>query len=266
MDDKQIQILRLLQKGYTYTQIQEALRVSPKVISAVKKAHFPSGKCSNDNTSGTSVQDFPDTSVTIDDKDAPALPEPPQYITNPTHKPKKTKTMSYNHDNYDDEDDDILASKLEVEKIKIQLAHDLEMEKLRIQSEEKERELDLKERELELKNQQIAQADRLKEEEKAYLLFKVKTFTGKCTDSELSLEEAEEMLAEAKTLQIECERYCFVNNINFQGRDTHMLLSAIIKDLNEFIDEFDEDEWETMDIEFDPAIPKTVARMKFNNF
>jgi hypothetical protein len=266
MDEKQIQILRLLQKGYTYTQIQEALRVSPKVISAVKKAHFPSGKCSNDNTSGTSVQDFPDTSVTIDDKDAPALPEPPQYITNPTHEPKKPKTMSYNHDNYDDEDDDILASKLEVEKIKIQLAHDLEMEKHRIQSEEKERELDLKERELELKNQQIAQTDRLKEEEKANLLFKVKTFTGKCTDSELSLEEAEEMLAEAKALQIECERYCFVNNINFQGRDTHMLLSAIIKDLNEFIDEFDEEEWDTMDIEFDPVIPKTLVRMKFNNF
>lgn len=266
MDEKQIQILKLLQNGHTYTQIQEALRVSPKVISAVKKAYFPSGNCSNDNTSGTSVQDFPDTSRTINETDAPASPEPSQYITNPTHKPKKPKTMSYNHDNYEDEDDDILASKLEVEKIKIQLAHDLEMEKLRIQSEEKERELDLKERELELRNLQIVQADRLKEEEKANLLFKVKTFTGTCIDSTLSLEEAEDMLEEAKALQIECERYCFVNNINLQGRDTQMLLSAIIKDLNEFIDEFDEEEWESMDIEFDPIIRKTLARMKFSNF
>jgi hypothetical protein len=38
----------------------------------------------------------------------------------------------------------------------------------------------------------------------------VKTFTGTCIDSTLTLEEAEDMLEEAKALQIECERYALL--------------------------------------------------------
>jgi hypothetical protein len=96
MDEKQSKYSDCSRR-VTYTQIQEALRVSPKVTQLSKRnfhreLHVMTTHPALPNRTSRYF---------LDDKrtDAPASPEPSQYITNPTHKPKKPKTMSYNHDN-----------------------------------------------------------------------------------------------------------------------------------------------------------------------
>lgn len=264
MNEKQEQICELLQKGHTYAQIQEALHVSPKVISAIKKEYFPSWKSNNNSTSRDHFQDVPATSLNND----PVIPQ--QRVQTETKRPIEQKHKNFNAminnlDYFDEEDDDLLAAKIEMEKFKLELAHKLEMEKLRFQREDREREMNLKEKELQLKRDEIANMAKTREDEKKLLIFRVKKMTETCEDGEYSYNEAQELLSDTKKLLSDCEQFCFLTGIKFTGTESHTIISAAISALTEFLEEFEDDD-ETMELEFGGSFRRIVSRMKFQEF
>lgn len=270
MTERIMQILDLLNQGCTYTQIQEALHVSPKVISAVKKEHFPLGKYSNDGTSSDYFhrEPHPPPEQNLDKNN-----ENNQYksLTTEFYKHRNTKTMGYNED---DEEDDVISSKLELEKYRLQLAHELEMEKIQSLREERERELRIKERELNLKHEEMSLNSEKKEEEKRNLLFLIKEIVDACIDGETTYEEAQTLLNKTKQTQHDCEHYCFVNNIKFAGTESHNILSHVISTLIKFIDDFyenddeedDEDGDFVMDLAFGTRFRQLTSKAKFQSF
>ena len=129
MTEIDVQIIDLLNRGWSYSQIQDELQVSSKTIAAAKKAHFPIMESTTDVLSSdapkqnlTQQQMFNDTNLKI-------------KSTNLFN--QKTKKMNTENNDYDD---DNISSKLELEKFRLKLAHELEMEKLQAAREDKERE------------------------------------------------------------------------------------------------------------------------------
>lgn len=247
MTEIDAQIIDLLNKGWSYSQIQEELQVSSKTIAAARKAHFPITESSAGALSGGTFQ---------------LQPQSPPIITESIFKPnqikltnQKTKKMSTENDFY--EDDEEITSQLELEKYRLKLAHELEMEKIQVAREDKEREHNLRE-------QEIEKDKRKGEEEKRGLLFRIKKVIDSCEDAEFSYEDAENLLEEVRKVLSESEKYCFINQITFQGSVSHTLLSKVISTLTDFLDGMDEDDSD--DLEFDSAFRRQVGRATFQSF
>ena len=265
MNENENKILEMLQKGFSYAEIQESLQVSSKTIAAIKKAHFPLVKSAIDVLSSNT---FPELSVPESVKKQAKIIEsyPNDQPIKQFPKIQKRKTMNY-YDEDEDEDDTSL-SQLEVEKLKLKLAHELEMKKLETMRDDRERELDLKEQELQLKKDELSVHSKKKEDEKRTLLFRIKKIAEACVDGEYSFDEADSLLTEAKQVLSQCDQYGFVNGVNFSVTDSHTLLTNIITTLEEFLDEFDDDDDDDVvgDLEFSHSQLKLFARMKFNSF
>ena len=247
MTDIESQIVNLLNKGWSYSQIQDELQVSSKTIAATRKAHFPFTESCNDALSNTAFQ-------------KQLKPQPFTNIAKSNTNPQKinlktVKTMSnendYNNDGIE------LSSQLELEKYRIKLAHELEMEKLKATREDKIREHDLREREIE-------REERKPEEEKRNLLYRIKKVVESCEDGEYSYDEADDLLEEARKVLSESEQYCFIHQITFQGSVSQTLLSKVIATLTEFLDGMDEDDSD--ELKFDSAFRRQVSRATFQTF
>jgi len=246
MTEIDVQIIDLLNRGWSYSQIQDELQVSSKTIAAAKKAHFPIMESTTDVLSSdapkqnlTQQQMFNDTNLKI-------------KSTNLFN--QKTKKMNTENNDYDD---DNISSKLELEKFRLKLAHELEMEKLQAAREDKEREHDLREQEIE-KDKKKA------EEDKRNLLYRIKILIDSCEDAEYEYEEAENLLDEARRVLTESEKYCFIHQITFQRSAIHSLLVKVISTLTDFLDGIDEDDSD--DLEFDSAFRRQVGRTTFQSF
>lgn len=247
MTDIDAKIIGLLKEGWSYSQIQEELQVSSKTIAAARKAHFPIMESSTGVLSGDTFQ---------------LQPQPPPILNENPFKQnqfktinQKTKKMSTENEYY--EDDGEITSQLELEKYRLKLAHELEMEKIQVAREDKEREHNLRELEIEKEK-------RKGEEEKRSLLFRIKKVIDSCEDDEYSFEDAENLLEEARKVLSESEKYCFINQITFQGSVSHTLLSKVISTLTDFLDGMDEDDSD--DLEFDSAFRRQVGRATFQSF
>jgi hypothetical protein len=254
MSEIETKILDLLNKGWSYSQIQDELQVSSKTIAAARKAHFPITESNTGALSGDTFQ---------------LQPNPPPVISESPYKPKqlyrtiqKIKKMSTENEYF--EDDDEISSQLELEKYRLKLAHELQLEKLQASKEDKEREHDLKEQELSIKRDELAKEQRKVADEKRDLLYRIKKVIDSCEDGEYSYEEADNLLEEARKVLSESEKYCFMNEITFQGSVSHTLLSKVIATLTDFLDGMDEDDSD--DLEFDSAFRKQVSHATFQNF
>lgn len=253
MSEIENQIIVLIEQGWSYKQIQEHLQVSSKTIAAARKANFPILESNNSKLSINTFQQYPLPSPT--DKTTPGEINP---IINPTPKQKK---MTTNDEYCDDEGSE---SKYEVEKLRLQLTHELEMEKIKASKEEKEREYDLREQELELKRNELEASNRKAEEQKRSLLYRIKVLFESCEDGEYSFEEAEIKLNEARKVLSECDEFCFINGFTFQGTASHSILTRVISILNDFLKDMDEDDSE--DLEFDASFKRQVSRANFQTF
>ncbi|NVN96883.1 hypothetical protein HXX01_01410, partial [Candidatus Nomurabacteria bacterium] len=175
--------------------------------------------------------------------------------------------MSTNHENFERRYD-LSPEALELEKYKLQLAHELELEKIQATKEEKEREQLIREQELQLKRDELDFSRKQKEDEKRKLLFSVKTLSDNCNDEEYSLEEANSILERARKALSDCDKYCFVNDIAFQESIIQVILQKIISILSEFIGEFDEDDDddELKSLKFDRSFRKMQNTISFHSF
>lgn len=247
MIETDAQIIDLLNKGWSYSQIQDELQVSSKTIAAARKAHFP---ITESNTGALSRDTFQ-----LQQKPPPYTKaySPNKSLNQLTY--KKHKTMSTENDNY--EDDEEITSQLELEKYRLKLAHELEMEKIQAGREEKEREHLLRERELELVKKNA-------EEEKRNILFRIKKVVESCEDGEFRYEEVEIILEEAQKVLSESENYCFIHQITFQGSVSHSLLTKAISMLTDLMGKMEEDE--TYDLKFESAFRRQVSRATFQTF
>lgn len=248
------QIIDLLGQGWSYNQIQQHLQVSSKTIAAVRKANFLMMESNTGKLSINTFQQYPLSSPT--DKTTPGEIKP---IIKPTLKQKKMSTDKEYCD-----DDEVSVSKYEVEKMRLQLTHDLEMEKIQASKEEKEREYDLREQEMELKRKELEASNRKVEEQKRSLLYRIKVLFESCEDGEYSFEEAEIKLNEARKVLSECDEFCFINGFTFQGTASHSILTRVISILNDFLKDMDEDD--TEDLEFDASFKRQVNRATFQTF
>lgn len=263
MSETEKQIVTLLKQGLSYSQIQERLQVSSKTVAAAKKAHFP---VSESNIDVLSRHTFPlqpnpppmvDTSIILN----PIIKkEQNNYLSNP----KKHKTMNTDDEYYENEDD-APVSKLELEKYRLKLNHDLELQKLQAAREDKEREYELREQEMQLKRDEIDLANRKAEDEKRSLLFRIKKAVDSCEDGEYSNEDVEIMLDEARKVLSDSEHYCHINEITFQNSVIHSILIKILSTLQDFLDNYEEDN-DTEELEFDNAFRRLVKRTTFQSF
>jgi len=263
MTNTEIQIVDLLKQGLSYSQIQERLQVSSKTVAAAKKAHLPASESSIDVLSRHTFPLQPNpppmdnTSKTLD---SIIKKEQNNYLTNP----KKHKTMN-NEDEYYENEDDAPVSKLELEKYRLKLNHDLELQKLQASREDKEREYELREQEMQLKRDEIDFANRKAEDEKRSLLFRIKKVVDSCEDGEYSIEDIEITMDGARKALSESEHYCHINEITFRDSVIHSILLKIISTLQDFLDNYDEDN-DTEELEFDNAFRRLIKRANFNTF
>ncbi len=240
-------IITLLNKGWSYSQIQDELQVSSKTIAAAKKAHFPITESSIDVLSGDTFQINPQPPPTAEEN----------IIKQNHNKPIKQRTIKMSTDSEYYNEDDEITSKLELEKYRLTLSHELEMEKIQVASQEREREYKLREMEIE-------HGKKKAEEEKRELLFKIKKIIDACEDAEYNYEEAETLLENTRKVLYESEKYCFINQITFQGSVSHTLLAKVINSLTDFMDGMDEDE--SGNLEFDNTFRRLVNRTTFQSF
>jgi len=263
MTETEKQIIALLQQGLSYSQIQEKLQVSSKTVAAAKKAHFPTSESSTDVLSRHTfpLQPNPPPLINISNTlESKVKKEQNSHLTNP----QKHKTMNTEDEYYDDEDD-VSASKLELEKYRLKLNHELELQKLQVAREEKEREYELREQEIQLKREEVELANRKAEDEKRSLLFRIKKVAESSEDGEYSNEDVEILLDEARKVLSESEHYCHIHEITFRNSVIHSLLLKIISTLQDFLDNYDEDN-DTEELEFDNAFRRLVKRSSFNSF
>ena len=255
MTEMEIQIINLLRKGWSYTQIQEHLQVSSKTIAAVKKANFPTTESTTDTLSRDSFQQYPKPPP-------PVSTIPVEFKPNINPKPKHNKMST--DDNFNDDEDDGSTSKHEVDKLRLQLDHDLEMEKIQAAREQNEREFDLREQELELKREEIAALKRKLEEDKRGLLYRIKILVEDAEDGEYSFEDADTLLESAREVLSDCDQFCFINGITFQGTASHTLLNKLISTLDEFLEDMKEDD--SKELEFDASFRRQLSRATFHGF
>lgn len=253
MTEIENKIITLLKKGYTYSEIQEELQVSSKTIAAAKKVFLSMPESSNSKLSNDPFQNFPARNEIVSTGNSES------NLVFQTI--KKTKNMSTEED-YDDEDE--YTTKLEVEKYRLQLAHELELERIQVARDEKEREYDLKEKELEIRRMEVTAATTKVEEEQRSFLFRIKKLVESCEDGEYSYEEADEMLSDTRQLLSESEQFCHIHSITFQNTKSHSILLKLISILESFLEELDEDDSENL--EFDNSFNRSVSRMSFTSF
>ena len=248
MTDNESEIIDLLGKGWSYSQIQERLQVSSKTIAATKKAYFPSMESSAEVLSVDTLQ---------------LRPEPPSAvkinsIETLTNKFTVLKNkLKMNNSNDYEEDEVEVTTELGLNILKAKLNFKIEMAKLEADREAKER-ADLQ------RDQEMALVKSTLNTDRLLLLFGIRGIIESCEDAEYSYEEAENMLEEAKKVLSESEKFCFMNSINFAGSESQLLLKKVISILKDFLDDMDDDE--SADLEFDSAFRRQVGRATFHNF
>lgn len=263
MTNTEIQIVTLLKQGLSYSQIQERLQVSSKTISAAKKAHLSTSESSIDVLymhTNPLLPNPPPMDNTSKTPDLNIKKEQNTYLTNP----QKHKTMNAEDEYYENEDD-APASKLELEKYRLKLNHDLELHKLQASREDKEREYELREQEMQLKRDEIELAKQKTEDQKRSLLFRLKKVVESCEDGEYSNEDVEIILDEARKVLSESEHYCHINEITFRDSVIQSILLKILSTLQDFLDNYDEEN-DKEELEFDNAFRRLVKRANFNTF
>jgi len=263
MTETQARIIEMLNEGMSYSTIQEELSVSSKTISATRKAFLESENSSKDGLSSTFLDQNPDPP-----------PQPVQWENNntmreinnnfKTQKPKQIMT-NYN-ENFDNEeyDDNEPVSKLSLDKYRLQLEHEREMAKLEALSVKEEREQCHKDEELQLKRAELALIQQKKNEEMRSLLFRLKKLTDQCEDGEYDYEEVESMNDEAEKLLSDIEKYCFVNELTFEGTESQKMLSMILTTFSEFLESTDDDE--SNDLEFEESLEEMISKTNFRKF
>lgn len=263
MTQTEIEIVALLNKGYSYSQIQEILQVSSKTIASTKKAHFPSRESSNDALSVDAFQLNPNPP-----------PNKESSITNISNNKqphnhlstlKTNKPMNEDYDEEEDEDDDDSLSPQALKKYKMQLDHELELEKLRTTHEEKSREQSIREMEIQMKQDEIDLVRKKPEDDKRNLLYRIKKVLESCEDGNYNEEEVEIMVQEARKVLSESEQYCHMNGITFQGSDSQNMLNKALFAMDEFL-EYYEEKNEEEELLFDSAFLRLVKRATFQAF
>jgi len=263
MTDIQDQIIEMLKQGVSYSTIQEELKVSSKTISAVKKAYLESRNSRNTVLSSTSHNHFPDY------QEKPENDFPESMQSEPVHqfnhlKPRKTMSNYNQNVNDNDFEESELGAKISVEKLRLKLEHEREMRKIAILNEKESREFALREKEIQVHREQVEALQKQKDEEKRTLLFRIKQLTQQVQDGEYTYEEIEKFLEETQKLTNDCEKYCFVNQVNFSGTESQKILSMITENLNDFLENTDEEE--SNDLEFDEELDMLIDSATFRDF
>lgn len=263
MTDIQDQIIEMLKQGVSYSTIQEELKVSSKTISAVKKTFLESRNSRNTVLSSTSLNHFPD----YPEKPEKDFPESMQ--SEPVHhfnhlKPRKTMSNYNQNVNDTDFEESELGAKISVEKLRLKLEHEREMRKIAILNEKESREFALREKEIQVQQEQVEALQKQKDEEKRTLLFRIKQLTQRVQDDEYMYEEIEAFLDDTRKLSNDCEKFCFVNQIDFNGTDSQKMLSIIAENLNDFLENTDEEE--SNDLEFDEELDMLINSATFRDF
>jgi predicted RNase H-like nuclease (RuvC/YqgF family) len=263
MTDIQDQIIEMLKQGVSYSTIQEELKVSSKTISAAKKSFLESRKSRTNVLSGTSLNHFPVYPEKPENDFPESMQSEPAHYSNHL-KPRKTMS-NYNQNVYDNDfEENELGAKISVEKLRLKLEHEREMRKLAALNEKESREFALREREIQIQRDKIEALQKQKDEEMRTLLFRIKQLTQRVQDGEYMYEEIEAFLDDTRKLSNDCEKFCFVNQIDFNGTDSHKMLSIIAENLNDFLENTDEDE--SNDLEFDEELDRMIGRATFRDF
>lgn len=262
MTEKEKKIVELLQAGKSYTDIQKLLEVSPSKISQVKKEYCTTETDDSDSMDATtfatgSSNDFDNSSS--------------DNSINKGLSPKET--LGFRNKEHPDNNMDFelkYADKIELEKMKLNLAQEVELKKLEIASAEQElrwRELSLKERSAEayekaLKEQlnekaRAMEAQREKEEnERAekranILLSRFRKHIDKLEDGEWSKADLYEYLDKTVELKEKIETFCDEFDIVTKGLRMLEILETIEEQFETDLDADEHDDDYVFDLRFE---------------
>lgn len=258
MTPKEEQILMMLQDGKSYTNIQTLLQVSPSKIAMVKKAYLTTGSAKNE--AGSSTTATTRNTTTGSDIHENGSNNSSEFANNTIINTKTQCKMGTNQYFNDDSDMDY-SKRLELEKIKLEQAHEIALRKL----DREEEELDLKKRELALREKQLENANARSEKKGKILLAKFKRLAEKCKDGEWSYDNALDAYNTALALQEEIEQYCLENNIESSGLMILTILERIIEEFDQMTEEV-LSEGDTDDVAFDDDIPDLMEQAKEIDF
>jgi len=253
MDTKEKTIIELLEQGKSYKYIQEALNVSPSTIAQVKKEYFSSEATT---TSTTDAIVAPTCSATNDSNCSEKHREPFKDLFN---NPKNNNNMKNYYYNDDDELED--SEKVSLEKMRLEMAHELELKKIEKESQE----LNFKLRELKIKEEQAYSEKRKTEKQGRSLIFRFRKQAEKIEDGEWTYGEIDKYYSKIIDLKEEIEKYCFENDIETDDLSILVILEKMESEFESLLDE-DADADDCTDVEFDDDMKEMPERAKEYDF
>ena len=222
--NKDKQIIELLKEGKSYTYIQEVLQVSPSKIAMIRKNLFSDSSSENISTSSSassSVSNSDNFSTTTDDNI-----ENYDFLhdnkNNVTTKNKNIENINFKKTTMENQNND-------VEKLKLELNHNLELKKLELQQES----FDIQRRDLQIKKSIVDLEKQKIEREGKTLIYKFRKLMlkyKKCTMTYLQLDDYVNNL---NTLFEDIDEYCFKEDID---KEELIILSILNKTIDTFED------------------------------
>lgn len=236
------EILTMLQKGFSYSEIESELKVSSKTIAkviAIKKAiesNYNKGLESFDNPlesdkfsdlsypeSNQAFQDFPSKQIQCHDERIGGTQ-------------REGNLQSKEPQNFGKSDEEI-----RLEQMKLEYDHELRMKEFEWKKEKEEFEQMICREELNLEREKLIQSLIKVEEEKKGYIFRFRDLMSQCEPGEYDVEELEDLLSEIEELHKETKKFCYQHSIPYDGTAYKSVMHDVYNSLKQVIDNVDED-------------------------
>lgn len=271
--NKDNKIIELLNKGKSYSYIQEMLQVSPSKIAIIKKKLSNNHNSSSENSSDEIFDSSSENNSFSSEKLNNNIIYDRKNDNEESKNSKNQKNINMENQNF------------EIMKYKLDLQQQLELKKIELQQES----FELQKNEMQY-NQQIIKIENLKKEkQEKILLFRFRKLMQKVTKGNWTYLKIFEQISNIRLLREEIEEFCFLEDMEIENLKVGQIIDKTIdffenylKEITETHDEecidcedygdckdcdneIDEDEAQelTTYITIDEAIQKMIDESKF---
>jgi len=237
MDTKDDQIEELLSQGYSYSEIQEGLVVSPNRISAVKK------RMNNDSSSNDGLS----RPTLIDNREAIPINQSEKTLIFDENFRKNPieHTFSQSHRVLSPEE-------IELEKMRLQLNHEEKMAQIR----QEERKIMQNQESLEIKQENKNHVVNKHDPQYQDLLSRFENIADRCEEGEWHIDDIEEYLEDIEQLIDEYEEFKAQTNITIGDLPPLVILLQMQEYFSRQMDNTDEDE--VIDLSFPIKLLRSI--------
>lgn len=222
--NKDNKIIELLNKGKSYSYIQEMLQVSPSKIAIIKKKLSNNHNSSSENSSDEIFDSSSENNSFSSEKLNNNIIYDRKNDNEESKNSKNQKNVNMENQNF------------EIMKYKLDLQHQLELKKIELQQES----FELQKNEMQY-NQQIIKIENLKKEkQEKILLFRFRKLMQKVTKGKWTYLKIFEQISNIRLLREEIEQFCFLEDMEIENLKVGQIVDKTIDFFENYLKEITE--------------------------